>query len=80
MRKGRHHFVPDGLFQARMLSGPPTSWWGSPKSALEELVHAVHEGRWQGGIAGLYTRVEGKDVCLRTGLVVRRGPMTYWRE
>lgn len=80
MRRGRHIFVPDGLFQIRMLSGPSTSWWGAPKSAIAELIHTVREGRWQGGIAGLYERVDGKDVCRRTGLVTRRGTEIYWSE
>lgn len=78
--RGRHTFVPDGLFQVRMLSGPRTCWWGSPASARNEAVNTVAEGRWTGGLAELYERVAGRDVMRDAGEIQRRGAVTCWRR
>lgn len=78
--KRRYVFVPDGLYQARMLGGLRTSWWDMGATARDELLTAVHEGRWPEGIAALYKRVAGEDVLLDTGSVMRHGPKTFWRR
>lgn len=77
---GRHVFVPDGLFQVRMLRGPRTSWWGSAASARNEAVHAVEEGQWASGFAELYERVSGRDVLRDAAEIQRRGNTTCWRR